>query len=41
MNDIKDKNYPNVELLENDSQNSQAILNDQIECINYKKVLMF
>lgn len=38
MNDIKDKNYPNVELLENDSQNSQAILNDQIDALITKGV---
>lgn len=38
MNDIQKEKYPNISLLENDSQNSQAILNDQIDALITKGV---
>ncbi|NYV28185.1 galactose/glucose ABC transporter substrate-binding protein MglB [Streptobacillus felis] len=38
MNAIAKEKYPNIELLENDSQNSQAVLNDQIDTLISKGV---
>ncbi|WP_156300007.1 galactose/glucose ABC transporter substrate-binding protein MglB [Streptobacillus canis] len=38
MNAIAKEKYPNIELVENDSQNSQAVLNDQIDTLISKGV---
>lgn len=38
MEDLKNEKYPNLELLTNDSQNSQAVLNDQVDTLISKGV---